>query len=81
MNGNHFRIPLRCVLVVAVIAVSCAPPDPGAPLLDQIRNGIFLLDVEEERIYAGERAITEEGPRTIQQDQSVRVMVRVRRDA
>jgi hypothetical protein len=36
-------------------------------VLDQIRNGIFLLDVKEERVCAGKRAITEEGRRTIQQ--------------
>ena len=50
-------------------------------VLDQIRNGIFLLDVQEQRMYGGAQAITEESSRTIQQDQTVMLTVRVRRDA
>jgi regulator of protease activity HflC (stomatin/prohibitin superfamily) len=49
-------------------------------VLDQIRNGIFLLDVQEQRMYTGERAITDEAARTIQQDQTVMLSVRVRLD-
>jgi hypothetical protein len=48
-------------------------------VLDQIRNGIFLLDIEEERSYAGRETVTAEGARTVQQDQTVRVQVRKRR--
>lgn len=49
-------------------------------VLDQIRNGIYLLDIKEERVFSGEvDAIDESGP-TIQQDQTVRVIVSVRHD-
>jgi regulator of protease activity HflC (stomatin/prohibitin superfamily) len=49
-------------------------------VLDQIRNGIYLLDIEEERATYGPQAITEPESRTIQQDQTVLVRVRIRRD-
>lgn len=47
-------------------------------VLDQIRNGIFLLDIKEEKAYQGRQAITEKDARTIQQDQTMRVYVRKR---
>lgn len=50
-------------------------------VLDQIRNGIFLLNIEEERSYGGRESVTAEGARTVQQDQTVRVQVRKRRSA
>ncbi|MEM7404189.1 MAG: SPFH domain-containing protein [Pseudomonadota bacterium] len=50
-------------------------------VLDQVRNGIFLLDIREERISQGAQAITESEARTIQQDQTVRVSVRIRTGA
>ena len=49
-------------------------------VLDQIRNGIYLLDIDEERTSHGAQSITEPDSRTIQQDQTVRVMVRIRRN-
>ena len=49
-------------------------------VLDQIRNGIYLLNIEEERSSRGAQAITEREARTIQQDQTVQVRVRIRRD-
>lgn len=50
-------------------------------VLDQIRNGIYLLDIEEERSSIGEMAITQAEARTIQQDQTVQVRVRIRRNS
>lgn len=47
-------------------------------VLDQIRNGIFLLDIQEEKTYIGKESISEADPRTIQQDQTLRVYVRKR---
>lgn len=47
-------------------------------VLDQIRNGIFLLDIKEEKAYQGREAITDPNSRTIQQDQTMRVYVRKR---
>jgi regulator of protease activity HflC (stomatin/prohibitin superfamily) len=49
-------------------------------VLDQIRNGIYLLDIEEERATHGPQTITQSESRTIQQDQTVQVRVRIRRD-
>jgi uncharacterized membrane protein YqiK len=49
-------------------------------VLDQIRNGIYLLNIEEERATSGAMAITEREARTIRQDQTVQVRVRIRRD-
>ena len=49
-------------------------------VLDQIRNGIYLLDIDEERTTSGAQSIMEPASRTIQQDQTVRVMVRIRRN-
>ncbi|MDJ0784326.1 MAG: hypothetical protein QNJ22_20330 [Desulfosarcinaceae bacterium] len=45
-------------------------------VLDQIRNGIFLLDIQEEKTYIGKERIAEADSRTIQQDQTLRVYVR-----
>ncbi len=50
-------------------------------VLDQIRNGIYLLDIEEERATHGPQTITQAESRTIQQDQTVQVRVRIRRDS
>lgn len=47
-------------------------------VLDQIRNGIFLLDIKEEKAYQGRESITDPNDRTIQQDQTMRVYVRKR---
>jgi regulator of protease activity HflC (stomatin/prohibitin superfamily) len=47
-------------------------------VLDQIRNGIFLLNIQEEKSYIGKQSFTEEEARTIQQDQTMRVYVRKR---
>ena len=47
-------------------------------VLDQIRNGIFLLDIKEEKAYQGRESITEAEARTIQQDQTMRVYVKKR---
>jgi regulator of protease activity HflC (stomatin/prohibitin superfamily) len=47
-------------------------------VLDQIRNGIFLLDIQEETTYAGKEKISDDEDRTIQQDQTMRVYVRKR---
>jgi regulator of protease activity HflC (stomatin/prohibitin superfamily) len=49
-------------------------------VLDQVRNGIFLLDITEERSYAGAAKVTEAAAREVQQDQTVRVTVQIRRD-
>ena len=49
-------------------------------VLDQIRNGIYLLDIEESRSSSGAQSITQPESRTIQQDQTVQVSVRIRRD-
>lgn len=48
-------------------------------VLDQIRNGIYLLDVTEEKIFSGQTDSVEEGVATIQQDQTIRVTVSIRR--
>ncbi|MCU7943870.1 MAG: hypothetical protein KZQ87_14425 [Candidatus Thiodiazotropha sp. (ex Cardiolucina cf. quadrata)] len=50
-------------------------------VLDQIRNGIYLLDIDERRAVSGALAITEPDSRTIQQDQTVHVRVRIRRNS
>jgi len=50
-------------------------------VLDQIRNGIYLLDVKEEKTFGGETDAIGQGGATIQQDQTVRVSVNIRRDA
>ncbi len=50
-------------------------------VLDQIRNGIYLLNIEEERASHGAQMITQPESRTIQQDQTVQVRVRIRRDS
>ncbi len=49
-------------------------------VLDQIRNGIYLLDVEEDRSSHGLKQVTDEATRTIQQDQTIQVCVNIRRD-
>ncbi|MBV7329626.1 hypothetical protein KFU94_15550 [Chloroflexi bacterium TSY] len=48
-------------------------------VLDQIRNGIYLLDVSEKKIFTGQTQAVEEGGATIQQDQTIRVIVSIRR--
>lgn len=50
-------------------------------VLDQVRNGIYLLNIEEDRMSHGAQAITQADSRTIQQDQTVQVRVRIRRDS
>lgn len=47
-------------------------------ILDQIQHGIYLLDVEEERSYGGEQSVTSPENRSIQRDQTVRVLVKKR---
>ena len=49
-------------------------------VLDRIRNGIYLLNLEEERSTRGAQAITEREVRTLRHDQTVQVRVRIRRD-
>lgn len=49
--------------------------------LDQIRGGIYLLNVAEERTSHGPKAVTEPETRTIQQDQTIQVQVSIRRNA
>ncbi len=47
-------------------------------IADQIQNGIYLLDVSEERVFAGPAPITEPDGRQIQQDETTRVRVSIR---
>lgn len=49
-------------------------------VLDQIRGGIYLLDVKEDRIRQGEQPITSVETPTVQQDQTVQLQVSIRRD-
>ncbi len=49
-------------------------------VLDQIRNGIYLLDIKEEKTYQGRTQISEQEERSIQQDMTMRVYVRKRLD-